>query len=591
MTLHIDSPGRAIEHATGVALSGALEEAVGHFQRALQHFGYRADLLTNLGLTFTRLGRSDEAVHALRNALLLDPRLREAHLNLGLTLLGQRRFEEAAAVFQGALAIYPNDGGALDGLGLIAHQQGYLHKAQSYYKQALAADPDNEQSRLNLANSLLEGMRSEEGLALMRGMAQAGCSSTIASNYLMSLQYSDRVSAAQILQETLRVRGAPVAPDVAWPATASRAARPKVGLVSGDFKAHPVGWFLKGVIPHLAQAFELYAYANQTQEDQVTGQLRPHMHQWRAIAGLSDTQACALIRSDGLDLLIDLSGYTSGHRLDVFERRAAPRQASWLGYFGTTGISQMDYILLDAEHAPHAHQANFSERIVHIDPIRMCFSPPSYAGAVSPPPCRRNGVITFGSFNNTAKINHTTVAMWARCLNAVAHSRMIIKWKSLVEPATKNRIRDLFADHGINPSRLYFQSASAHDAMLEEYSEVDIALDTFPFTGGTTTCEALWMGVPVVTCRGDRPVSRQSAAMLAAVGLGELAADTVDEFEAIVVRLCRNVEYLDAMRQGMRERLGQSPLFDAQRFAQTFIPVLRDIVERPPAMADQHTGV
>lgn len=585
MTLHIDSPERAIEHATGVAQSGALEEAVGHFQRALQHFGYRADLLTNLGLTFTRLGRSDEAVHALRNALLLNPRLKEAHLNLGLTLLGQRRFEEAGAVFQQALAIFPKDSGALDGLGLIAHQQGYLHKAQGFYEQAVAADPHNEQSRLNLANSLLESLRGEEGLALMREMAGPGCSNTVASNYLMSLQYSDQVSASHILAETLRVRGTPAPADKVWTASPVRAQRPKVGLVSGDFKAHPVGWFIKGVIPHLAQAFELHAYANQTQEDQVTAQLRPHMHRWRAIAGLSDAQACALIRQDELDLLIDLSGYTAGHRLDVFEMRAAPRQASWLGYFGTTGVSQMDCILLDAEHAPHAHQPNFTERIVHIDPVRMCFSPPSYAGPVAPSPCLRNGVITFGSFNNTAKINATTVVMWARCLNAVAHSRMIIKWKSLVEPATKHRIRALFASHGVNPSRLYFQSASAHDAMLEEYSEVDIALDTFPFTGGTTTCEALWMGVPVVTCRGDRPVSRQSAAMLAAVGLGELAAHTPDEFEAIVQRLCQGVQELDRMRQGMRERLLQSPLFDPQRFAQAFVPVLHQILQSPPGGA------
>lgn len=581
MNLHIDSPERAIAHATGVAQSGALEEAVGHFQRALQHFGYRADLLTNLGLTLARLGRSDEAVHALRNALLLDPRLREAHLNLGLSLLGQKRFEEAAAVFQQALTLFPNDSGALDGLGLVAHQQGYLHKAQSHYERAVAADPNNEQSRLNLANSLIESLRGDEGLAVLREMAKAGCSNTIASNYLMSLQYSDRISAAEILQETLRVRGQTATPDMIGAKPIALGARPRVGLVSGDFKAHPVGWFLKGVVAHLAQSFELHAYANQTQEDQVTGQLRPHMHRWRAIAGLSDAQACALMRQDELDLLIDLSGYTAGHRLDVFERRAAPRQASWLGYFGTTGVSQMDYILLDAEHAPHAHQRHFTEQIVHIEPIRMCFSPPPYAGAVSPPPCQRNGLITFGSFNNTAKINTTTVAMWARCLKAVPDSRMIIKWKSLVEPATKNRLRELFAVHAINPARLYFQSASAHDAMLEEYSEVDIALDTFPFTGGTTTCEALWMGVPVVTCRGDRPVSRQTAAMLAAVGLGDLAADSADEFAAIAMRLCRNTQDLGDLRQGMRERLTQSPLFDPQRFAQAFIPALWDILKRP----------
>lgn len=572
MTLRIDTAEQAIAHATGVAISGALEEAVTHFQNALQHFGYRADLLTNLGLTYSRLGRTDEAIHALRNALRLDPQLKEAHLNLGLTLLSQKRHEEAATAFHQALALFPGDSGALDGLGLIAHQQGYLHKAQEHYQKALTTDPGNEQSRLNLANCLMESFRIEEGLQLLKTIAQPGCSATVMSNYLMVLQYSDTTSARDILHETQRLRGPrPDAGATAYaPPKRPSTRRPRIGLVSGDLKAHPVGWFLKGVMPWLGKAFNLCVYANQIHHDQVTHELQQHALLWRNIAGLSDAQACELIRQDRLDMLIDLSGYTAGHRLEVFEMRAAPVQASWLGYFGTTGVHNMDYILLDAEHAPHSHQVNFSERIVHIDPIRMSFSPPSYAGAISATPCLRNGLITFGSFNNTAKINATTVGMWARCLQAVPNSRMLIKWKSLVEPATKNRLRDMFEQHGINPSRLYFQSVSAHDAMLEEYSEVDIALDTFPFTGGTTTCEALWMGVPVVTCRGDRPASRQSSAMLAAVGLAHLAVDHAQDYEAAVKALCSDPEQLNALRLGMRERLNASPLFNPESFAANF---------------------
>lgn len=572
MTRLIETVEQAIAHATQVAISGALQEAVGHFQEALQYFGYRADLLTNLGLTYSRLGRSDEAVHALKNALLLDPKLKEAHLNLGLTLLSQNRHQEAAGAFQQALAIYPHESGALDGLGLIAHQQGYLHKAQDYYQQAIAVDPRLEQSRLNQANCLLESFCGEQGLEFLKALAQPGCSDTVAANYLMALQYSDQTSAGDILSETQRLRG-PAPISSALPPVKSKlpTRRPSIGLVSADLKAHPVGWFLKGVMPWLGQAFNLYVYANQTQQDHITTELQRHALHWRNIAGLSDAQACELIRGDQPDLLIDLSGYTAGHRLGVFEMRAAPIQATWLGYFGTTGIHNMDYIFLDAEHAPRSHQKNFSERIVHIDPIRMCFSPPSYAGPISPAPCLRNELITFGSFNNTAKINSTTVAMWARCLNSVPNSRMIIKWKSLVEPAMKNRLRDLFSRHHVNPARLYFQSASAHDAMLEEYSEVDIALDTFPFTGGTTTCEALWMGVPVVTCRGDRPVSRQSSAMLQAVGMGHLATNTPEEYAQAALKLSSDHHQLNQIRLDMRERLRNSPLFNPESFTQSFV--------------------
>lgn len=585
MTLHVQTAEQAIAHATQVAISGALEEAVVHFQNAIQHFGHRADLLTNLGLTFSRLGRTDEAIHALKNALRLDPRLKETHLNLGLTLLSQKRYDEAVGVFQHALTLFPGDAGALDGLGLIAHQQGYLNKALEHYKQALTADPGSEQSQLNLANCLVESFCVGDGLKRLRDLAVPGCSATVMSNYLMNLQYSDSSSAAEILSETLRLRGNAKDANPFQLDTKRRAPtrRPRVGLVSADFKSHPVGWFLKGIIGPLGQAFNLCAYANQVHQDQVTLQLKQHMHLWRNIAGLSDAQACELIRKDQLDMLIDLSGYTAGHRLDVFEMRAAPIQASWLGYFGTTGVKNMDYILMDAEHAPHSHQSNFSEKIVHIGPIRMSYSAPSYAGPIAPTPCLRNGLITFGSFNNTAKISATTVTLWARCLEKVPNSRMLIKWKSLVEPATKNRLREMFSQQGVNPSRIIFQSDSAHDAMLQEYSEVDIALDTFPFTGGTTTCEALWMGVPVVTCRGDRPVSRQSAAMLSAVGLGHLAADDMDGHVAAVVKLCSDPMALNTLRMGMRERLKQSALFNPNTFAEDFVSSIHRLLKAPQA--------
>ena len=578
--MRIETAEQAIEHATQVAISGALEEAIAHFQNAIQHFGYRADLLTNLGLTYSRLGRTDEAIHALRNSLRFDPRLKETHLNLGLTLLSQKRYEEAAGSFHQVLSFLPGDSGALDGLGLIAHQQGYLQKAHEYYQQAIAADPSNEQSQLNLANCLIESFRSEEGLNVLRKLLKPGCSSLSLANYLMVLQYSDKTSAAEILRETKRLRLpiAEISQMVNQGTKTVSTRRPRVGLVSADLKAHPVGWFLKGVMPWLGKAFNLCVYANQTQIDMVTVDLQKHALLWRNIAGLSDTQACELIRNDHLDLLIDLSGYTAGNRLSVFEMRAAPLQASWLGYFGTTGVQNMDYILMDTEHAPLSHQDNFSEKIVHIDPIRMSFSPPSYAGEVSPAPCLQNGIVTFGSFNNTAKINETTVGMWAQCLKAIPQSRILIKWKSLVEPATKNRLRNMFLQAGINPSRLYFQSVSAHDAMLEEYSEVDVALDTYPFTGGTTTCEALWMGVPVITRRGDRPASRQSSAMLATIGLGHLAVDDAKGYEAAVVEICRDPQKLNELRLGMREKLKASPLFNPESFSNAFIQSVNQLI-------------
>jgi predicted O-linked N-acetylglucosamine transferase (SPINDLY family) len=338
-----------------------------------------------------------------------------------------------------------------------------------------------------------------------------------------------------------------------------------------------VGWFLKSVLPRLRPHLSLVAFANQYQHDPVTQELQASVERWVCIAGYSDEQVLQIIRSQEFDVLIDLSGHTAGHRLGVFAQRAAPLQLSWLGYFATTGLAQMDHILLDSEHAPADCHALFSEQVAWVEPIRMCFSPPAYAPAVQPAPCLDNGIVTFGSFNNTGKITQTTLDLWAAVLRAVPDSRLHLKWKNLIEPALKKELRQQFSRRGVSPSRLILFGASSHQAMLEEYGDIDIALDTFPFSGGTTTCEALWMGVPVVTLRGDRPVARQTAAMLRAIGLAELAADTPDQLVDVCVRLAADRQRLSTLRQQMRSRMQASALFDADQFAQAFLSALRGL--------------
>jgi protein O-GlcNAc transferase len=584
---------QALDQATRWAKAGALEDAVRGYRALMQQYGPRADVLTNLGLTLHKLGRHDEAVHALRNALHLQPDLIEACLNLGLVLLAQRRFEEAGQAFAQALQLNPGHPGAHDGLGLVAQHQGYLLRARGHFEDALQRDPQHLQSLVNLAGNLHEGMQTEAGLAILERLMDQPDGRKHASNYLMTLQYSDRHDAAQLHQkacELMAHMGQDTefkAPDMTaasgLPASLAeplprRPGRLRVGLVSADLRAHPVGWFLKGVLPRLAQHLSLIAFANQYEHDPVTQELKAAVERWICIAGYSDEQVLQIIRGQQVDVLIDLSGHTAGHRLQVFARRAAPVQLSWLGYFATTGLTQMDYILLDSEHAPPGSHQYFSEKVAWIEPIRMCFSPPTYAPAVQPPPCLDNGLITFGSFNNTGKITPTTIALWAAVLRAVPESRLHLKWKNLIEPALKKDLRQQFARQGVSPSRLILFGASSHPAMLEEYGDIDIALDTFPFSGGTTTCEALWMGVPVVTLRGDRPVARQSAAMLRAIGLAELAADDSDSFVEICKRLASDREQLSDMRQHMRTRMQDSSLFDPDKFTQAFLRCLHGLV-------------
>lgn len=583
---------RAMEQATQWAKAGALEDAVRAYRALMQQYGARPDILTNLGLTLHNLGRHDEAVHALRNALHLQPDLIEACLNLGLVLLAQRRFEEAGQTFAQALRLNAEHPGAHDGLGLVAQQQGYLLRARDHFEDALRLDPLHMQSLVNLAGMLHESMQAEASLEIFEHLMRQPDGRKHASNYLMTLQYSDRHTAAELYHKACELMAdmgqatdgprpaTPAAQDL--PATLTgplprQEGRLRVGLVSADLRAHPVGWFLKGVLPHLARHLSLVAFANQYQHDPVTQELQACVERWICIAGYSDEQVLQIIRAQQVDVLIDLSGHTAGHRLEVFARRAAPLQLSWLGYFATTGLRQMDYILLDSEHAPEGSHEHFSEKVAWIEPIRMCFSPPAYAPLVQQPPCLDNGLITFGSFNNTGKITPTTIALWAAVLRAVPDSRLHLKWKNLIEPALKKNLRQQFAQQGVSPSRLILFGASSHQAMLEEYGDMDIALDTYPFSGGTTTCEALWMGVPVVTLRGDRPVSRQSAAMLRAIGLSELAADDAGSFVNICQGLAADRDRLISLRQHMRERMQASALFDPDKFSQAFIDCLHKL--------------
>jgi predicted O-linked N-acetylglucosamine transferase (SPINDLY family) len=342
--------------------------------------------------------------------------------------------------------------------------------------------------------------------------------------------------------------------------------KPIIGFVSADFKAHPVGWFLKAILPKLREKYHIYAYANQSNCDFLTQEIISNVDRWNVVLGISDDYLANKIREDRVDILVDLSGHTSGNRLGVFSLRAAPIQVSWLGYFSTTGISEMDYVFMDEEHVPNELEKFFSEKVMRINPIRLCYSPPVYAPEVAALPMKLNGYVTFGSFNNSSKLNDFTIQMWSKILKDIPNSRLILKWRTFADFGMRSRVRSDFLKYGIEPGRLQFSQSSSHDIMLAEYSEIDIALDPYPFTGATTTCEAMWMGVPVITLRGDKPVSRQSSAMLKAVGLENLIADSVDQYIQIAKKLASDTAKLSQIRSTLRLKLKDSYLCEPGKF-------------------------
>lgn len=354
-----------------------------------------------------------------------------------------------------------------------------------------------------------------------------------------------------------------------WPNLRDPERRLRIGYVSADFRMHSVGYFLSAIfLNHDAASVETFCYSGCTDEDEQTGFFRSHAAHWRSTTGLDDSEFAAQIRTDAIDILVDLSGHTYGHRLEVFARKPAPLQVTWLGYPDTTGLSAIDYRLTDPiVDPPGAADSASSERLFRLPDGFHCYTAPVAAPDVSRLPAERNGFVTFGSFNNLAKVNHQVLDAWAGVLKEVAGSHLILKSTRLLDPEMRRRVLRLLEHRGIASDRVRLigklPTAADH---LAVYGEVDIALDTFPYNGATTTCEALWMGVPVVTLAGDRHAGRVGASMLSQVGLQDLVTERSQDYIATAARLAADLSALAVLRTGLRGRLAASPLCDGPRF-------------------------
>ncbi|MEE8535198.1 MAG: hypothetical protein V3S45_04070, partial [Kiloniellales bacterium] len=318
-------------------------------------------------------------------------------------------------------------------------------------------------------------------------------------------------------------------------------------------------------------------YANQAREDAVTERLRRHTRHWRSIIGLSDEAAAKLVRDDAIDILVDLSGHTRNHRLGLFASKPAPLQASWLGYFATTGLEAMDYILADRHVVPPGEEPLYSEKVLRLPDSYLCFSPPAFDIPVGPLPATASGGITFGCFNSLAKLTPEVVRLWAEILKAVPESRLLLKTRFLDRAQARDRYARLFAEQGVEEARLIFEGTSPRQALLERYDSVDIALDPFPFNGGTTSAEALWMGVPVVALGADRFAGRVGESILTTVGLSRLVARGEADYRALAVELASDLDALSKLRGELRGRLLASPLCDGPAFTRGLESAYRNI--------------
>jgi predicted O-linked N-acetylglucosamine transferase (SPINDLY family) len=410
--------------------------------------------------------------------------------------------------------------------------------------------------------------QAEAGVRWMRrGLAAAPDDARIHSNLLMTLQYLPGIGAAEMLDEHRAWDAAhglahrPPTPPVPRPGPPGR--RVRIGYVSPDFRIHPIGYFLLGVVmAHDRERFEVACYATSAATDGLTRAFRERADRWVPCWQDSDAELAARIRADGIDILVDLSGHTDGNRLGTFARRAAPVQATWAGYVGTTGLSAMDYLISDHIHSPAGAERFAVERIARMPNGYVCYAPPLRAPEPGPPPALASGVVTFGCFNNAAKLNGGVVALWSRLLRGRPERRLRLQSARLDLPEAREPLVAAFEARGVDRSQLDIRGFVPPDDLVAAYREVDIALDPFPYSGGLTTLEALWMGVPVVTRPGERFCSRHSASHLTNVGLQGFVAATDEDYLGIAEAWSADLGRLATLRAALRERMLASPLCD-----------------------------
>ena len=550
---------------------GQLDEAIASHRQAIAIRPGYPEAHFNLGNALSGSGQLDEAIASYRQAILLKPDYPEALNNLGNVLRDRERLDEAIASYRQAILLKPDYPEAHNNLGNALRDTGQLDEATASFRQAIDLQPDYPEAHSNLGNILKDEGQLDEAIAAYRqAMAFRPEFPDAHSNLLLALNYHPGLDPSAVYEEHRRwnrQHAEPLRPFIqphGNDPTPDR--RLRIGYVSPDFCDHPVGHFLLPLLAHHDhEHFEIFCYAQVPAPDGMTRQLRAHADHWHSLTGLPDAQAADLIRHHQIDILVDLSGHTSHNRLLLFAHQPAPVQVTFLGYPNTTGLATMDYRLTDACADPPGLTESFhSEQLVRLPRCGWCYQPSD-----SPTVAIRNeGPITFGSFNNFAKITEPALLLWARILHAMPGSRLLLKTYALGSENARQRVRQILGEAGITAERLELRGYEpAHDDHRALYQRVDVALDTFPYNGTTTTCEALWMGVPVVTLAGKTHASRVGVSLLTNIDLPNLVADTAEDYVRLAADLAGDVPLLSHLRGTLRQRMEQSPLMDAPRFA------------------------
>jgi protein O-GlcNAc transferase len=572
----------------GVAL-----QAKGHGDAALECLRESVKLAPQLAVAHDKLAgvlmhRGDiaGAIDAYRRAADLTPDSAPAHNTLGNALNGAGRVPEAVPCYERAIALDPLFADAYHNLANALRRLGAPERALGYARRAIELRADTPSFHNNLGTILADLGEPEgalvcyrEALSLDPDFGESHTCVLFGQSYVTDWSEQTHLADARYFGERMRARATPF---TQWPTlddAAQRAGRPlRVGFVSADLRKHPVGYFFESVLGQLDRArIEPIAYSNALHSDELTVRIKPHFALWRHVAEMDDAALAKRIYDDRIDVLVDLSGHTGRNRLPMFAWRPAPLQISWLGYFATTGLSEIDYVVADPHVVPPAEEAQYTERVWRLPDSYLCFTLPTDATKVGPLPALEQGRFTFGCLNNHKKLNDGVLDVWSRILHAAPHSRLLLKNHQLGEPSIMRDTFERFAMYGIDETRLLLEGPSSREQYFSTYHRVDLALDPFPYPGGTTSVEGLWMGVPVLTLHGDRFLSHLGEMVAKTVGLPEWIAADADDYIARAVAATRDLPRLAALRATLRERVERSPLTDAPRFARHWMAAIEQM--------------
>ena len=561
-----------IEARMGMALSlvhlGRNDEALPLLQSLEQAMPESDQLLFMLAETLCRVGRVQEGEDTLKRLVARNPSYADAHSRLGRLFMEQDRNREANDCFAAALKADPDHIEALSLMGVLMIKFCQFDDALTVLRRALAKEPENVLVLNNLGRACKMMARHEEALTwFRRGLDIDQNNLCLINNYLFALNYCHGIAPDFIAAEHFRLgRNYPAPPPAPTKAETLNGRRLRVGYLSGDFYTHSVTYFLEPILQHHDYGqFEIFCYSVGLTSDATTERLKALPVVWREMPAMPPEAVAAQVREDGIDVLVDLSGHTADNRLGVFASRCAPVQVAWTGYPSTTGIPAMDYFLTDALCDPPGMTDHlYCERLWRLPRTFCCYLPPMDFPPITASPAGENGFITFGSFNNFAKVTERQLRLWGRILAEVPGSRLYLKSMALGDRSVKDSVLRTLRSEGVDPERVTMRTVTKTPLEhLQEYARVDIALDTYPYHGTTTTCEALWMGTPVITMAGQTHVSRVGVSILSQIGCSRWVAENEEEYVQRAILLAADRPGLETWRVQLREKMARSPLMDA----------------------------